>query len=607
MKKLNLLLVMPRVVQAIGDGYPFPLGIAYVSSSLKSLGFNTFTLNLNHMPGNVYDILEQAIVSNKIDVVGTGGLSFQYPTIYDIVRYTKKINSNIVTIVGGGIITAEPEIALKALEYADIGVIGEGEITICKIVHALENNEYLSDVQGIIYKDKDNYYTTKPRKEIMDLGILPSPDYEGFGLETYLELPSPSVNNLITRRMVYISGSRSCPYQCTFCFHSAGKIYRQRSIDDVIEEIIFLKKKYKIISVCMTDELFARKRERIEKFHEEMKKLDIIWFASFRADDIDQDLIDMLRGGTCAGMAFGIESADNLILKSMKKRITFEQIERTLEIVYDSGVPLAGNFIFGDIEETYKTAKKTINWWTKNTKYNLGLNLIIPYPGSYIYKYACNNNIITDRIKYLKDGCPQINISRMNDSEFGLIAKEIFEAPFRYGNQVSNIETYEVTEWGRVTISGKCSSCETKNTWGNVKLFVGNNWLPCSDCGQKHYAPLSSVIQERISSNLLAIMERHTSVALWGVTYYSLSLFNENSIYMDPNVLIVDNAHAKQLININGKKVYPPSIIGEQEVPVVIVFYPNSILQLSSLIRESYPHVKEVFDICDLTSQVGTT
>ena len=57
-------------------------------------------------------------------------------------------------------------------------------------------------------------------------------------------------------------------------------------------------------------------------------------------------------------MSFGIESADNLILKSMKKRITFEQIERTLEIVYDSGVPLAGNFIFGDIEETYKTAKK---------------------------------------------------------------------------------------------------------------------------------------------------------------------------------------------------------------------------------------------------------
>ncbi|MDI6839404.1 MAG: hypothetical protein QMD71_00885 [bacterium] len=47
-RKLNFLLVMPRLVQSVGDGYVFPLGIAYVSSSMKKAGFNVLTLNLNH-------------------------------------------------------------------------------------------------------------------------------------------------------------------------------------------------------------------------------------------------------------------------------------------------------------------------------------------------------------------------------------------------------------------------------------------------------------------------------------------------------------------------------------------------------------------------------
>ena len=57
-KKLNFLIVMPRLVQKTDDGYVFPLGIAYVSSSLKKAGFNVFTLNLNHHEGEVFDIIK---------------------------------------------------------------------------------------------------------------------------------------------------------------------------------------------------------------------------------------------------------------------------------------------------------------------------------------------------------------------------------------------------------------------------------------------------------------------------------------------------------------------------------------------------------------------
>lgn len=118
-KKLNYLLVMPRLLQNIGDGYSFPLGIAYISSSMKEAGYNVTTINLNHRNGDVYEIIEKEIEENKIDVVATGGLSFQYNMVRQVIEAAKQVNSEILTIVGGGIISGDPEPAMIALEYAE--------------------------------------------------------------------------------------------------------------------------------------------------------------------------------------------------------------------------------------------------------------------------------------------------------------------------------------------------------------------------------------------------------------------------------------------------------------------------------------------------------
>ena len=79
LRKLNFLFVMPRLMQSVGDGYVFPLGIAYVSSSMKKAGFNVFTLNLNHREGDVFDIIKSMIEENDVHVVATGG--FRLSTI----------------------------------------------------------------------------------------------------------------------------------------------------------------------------------------------------------------------------------------------------------------------------------------------------------------------------------------------------------------------------------------------------------------------------------------------------------------------------------------------------------------------------------------------
>lgn len=68
MLKMNYLLIMPRFVDKVGEWYHFPLGIPYVSSSLKKEAFQLYTLNLNNEEGTIDDILKQYIMENDINL-----------------------------------------------------------------------------------------------------------------------------------------------------------------------------------------------------------------------------------------------------------------------------------------------------------------------------------------------------------------------------------------------------------------------------------------------------------------------------------------------------------------------------------------------------------
>lgn len=598
-RNLNFLFVMPRLVQSIGDGYVFPLGIAYVSSSMKKAGFNVFTLNLNHREGDVFEIIKSTIEENNIHVVATGGLSPQYHLVKSVIESAKRVNSNIVTVVGGGIITSDPETAMEALGCADFGVIGEGEVTMCELARALENGGDFSKVNGIIFKDGSGYKKTNPRKDIENIGTIPWPDYEGFDIEKYLEVPPAHFAGVNKNRMICMLGSRSCPFNCTFCCHTLGKKYRRRPLDDFFAELDYLVSRYNIEYISMADELFAPELDRAREFCARIKQYNIPWYADFRIDKVKPELLPILKDSGLDVMFFGLESADNRILKSMRKGFTIEQIEHTLKMVDEYGIAFYGCFIFGDIEETVETAHNTLKWWREHSKYNIHLTLVKPFPGSYIYKYACQNGIIKDRVKYLKDGCPQINISKMSDAEFSEIVRYISEAQ----SLMKSIDSIEL-QWvdpqmGRETISGVCSNCSQKNVWENIKLFA-NDYIYCSHCGQKYDIPCPIPLRENLDKNVAILLEKYGKVAVWGMTLTIIDLFRHSRMLHDSNVFPVDISESKRKMVLHGKKIYAPTILDEEEIRVVVVAVPSHGGQISCQVKENHPKVIEIIDICRL-------
>ena len=127
-RRLNYLIVMPSQTTDMRLQYYFPIGMGIVSSSLKASGRTVFTLNLTYKE-SPQELLRKIIIDNDIDVVLTGGLSGEYARLYEIIDIAKRVRNTIITILGGGIITADPHASMKALKKADYGIIGEGEIT----------------------------------------------------------------------------------------------------------------------------------------------------------------------------------------------------------------------------------------------------------------------------------------------------------------------------------------------------------------------------------------------------------------------------------------------------------------------------------------------
>ena len=325
-----------------------------------------------------------------------------------------------------GIVTGDPATTMTACPEADFGIIGEGELTMVELLDALAGGkDDMSDIDGLIYRKGDEFIVTGKRSEIKDLDSLSFPDYEGFDYGAYLRTNPDISDEGKLYSQVSVIGGRSCKYNCTFCFHPSGTSYRQRSLDSIFAEIDHLVSHYDISYIALREELFATDNLRVDEFCRRMEGYDFDWSIQLRIDSINPGLIEMLRGTRCRYVFVGIESAHDAVLRSMHKGITLEQTERALEMLRDAGLHSRSGLIFGDSAETAETASWSLEWFLANrSRYRMFVDMIIAFPGSILYNRACRSGAIPDPVRFLKDGCPIVNVSSMSDDEFdGLVSK----------------------------------------------------------------------------------------------------------------------------------------------------------------------------------------
>lgn len=492
---MRTLLIAPRYVRQSGDYYEFPLGLCYVSSSLKAQGFEVSCLNLNHTDEPMEAAVRRVMREQDIDVVCTGGLSVHYNAIKAVLETAKSVRPDAVTVVGGGAASSTPELLVKTTPL-DVAVRGEGEVTMVEIMRALESDGDLSQVSGIHYRAAGQSIAATPdRTPVDDLDALPFPDYEGFDVGTYLDLQRPFDNYYLypfdRPRLLPIISSRSCPFNCTFCYHPLGKKYRKRSLDNFFVELTGYKERYGINMVAILDELFSVDRERLKEFTSRMEGFGLAWIAQLRVDSVDPAELAQLKQAGLFYISYGLESADPTILRSMRKHIRVEQIETTLAATRQAEIGIQGNFLFGDPAETRQSVTNTLDWWRAHSSYHINLSRVVPYPGSVLYDLCRERGIIPDELAYLRQGCPVVNMTSLCQDELDAIEEELGRCivEHRTPAQVldSREEGFDPVKGRRLyTLSLRCPHCGRDSTYRHFAAgAIETVKLGCRHCNQR--------------------------------------------------------------------------------------------------------------------------
>ena len=573
MKKNILICLLYRMDSKI---QMMPTGATYVSASLKRESYNVhnFVWDTSKDSNKITNIMNQF----NIDVVMCGGTVYDSSVINQIFTTAKEAVPNVLTISGGPLMCYSPEEAMELMPQCDIGVIGEAEITACNLMESIEANKPLDTVNNIVYKNSSNELKfTEQCDNKPDLATIPMPDIESFFGDW-----------LMNSNCYSVSAGRGCSSLCTFCTKMSH--YRERPLEKLFEELDYYVPKYKLKKIWFVNEYFNTEESYLDAFCEKMKSYGVsIFYLTRISPNLTVDVLKKLKNAGVDDIQFGLESADDTVLRSMRKGVTSKLMLDVLKNVKAARINVSGSFVFGDPAETKETLNNTLDFIKANRDlfYGIGFNMLLLWPGSYLYKKAVSDGIL-DPIQHIKNGCPPINISQLTDDEY------VHYRDYGFANFFSTVfntdfNIKDVTVQG-TTLTLKCSICNKQHICEikpkEMQPFPYKFFCSCGEQLSVDY--ISHLFNKAKASEIV----KNYNTAFYGIgalfqKIYSTCNFGESNLYFL-------NSSVENLSTQSDLKIHPPKAIKDFGIEKVIVTISGSFDAdaIISDLREKYPQTE---------------
>lgn len=369
----QILLVAPEIINL--RSMPC-VGLGYIGAYLAREGLDVRIVDAQYTKEDPLPVLRQAAPT----LVGIGVDSRTIERGLRIAREARRCGHT--TLLGGLHVSLVKEAILDHPEV-DYGIVGDGEIAAYQLVEALEGRRRLEDVSGLIYRGEGGERRRNPNTtEEVDLDSLPFPDYRLAGVESVPLYP------LVT--------SRDCPYRCTYC--TVGNIshgrFRARSPESCIDEICAAKERYGTRGFLIVDENFSVRIDRARALCELLieREVNLPWtaFEGIRADCLDDDFLDLLKRAGCRWLFFGIESAENAVLKRVQKGSKLAHVERAVARARARGFKVGGFLIVGLPDSSFEADMRSIDWAVRHLD-KAQFWMSIPYYGTKLHEWVKAN------------------------------------------------------------------------------------------------------------------------------------------------------------------------------------------------------------------------
>lgn len=390
-----------RVLFIVHDIYQednvFPSNVAYLAAALKKTGAEVTIYSQDVFHYSNKD-LAKFLLQNEFDLIGVGFMAARFKeTIIDLCKVINDCKKDALLVLGGHGPSPIPEYMFSKTN-ADIVAIGEAEETIMELLQCkLAGGNGLSKIKGIAYRQDGECCVNERRPLIKNLDTIAFPEWDLFPIDKYAE-GFKFYGHEDGDKYLGIVTSRGCVNRCNFCYRM-DKGYRLRSIDNVVEEIKLLNKKYKITFFSIYDDLFVFSKKHMLNFRDALKKnnIKIKFSGTARVDLIDEELIEILKECGCKFLNLGMESTSQNVLDLMNKRTKVEQNRKAAEIVKKSGIGMALNFLWGNKGDDEKSLKDNVEFIKKYNTYQQirTIRPVTPYPGCDLYYDAIKRGLLS--------------------------------------------------------------------------------------------------------------------------------------------------------------------------------------------------------------------
>jgi len=412
----------------------YPIWLSYCGALLEKLGHRVKLIDAPSEGLSHEEAFTRAVDFAPNILVVYSSTKSKENDIFFAGKLKDRLNNYVVFV--GPYVSAEPDTYINKFNNIDAIVKGEFDYPISELANEVERGK----IKNLVWK-KEGVCITNDAAEPLTREKLDEIPFVTEFYNRHLNVKNYRVPSELYPFVDIFTG-RGCFWgRCTFCLWpqslAKGPVYNTRSIDNVTDELKFVKKRMSYVKeVFFQDDTLPQWRivELCEAFLS--NKLELVWSCYVRAD-LDSQTLRLMKESGCLALHVGYETVNNSVLKSIRKGLTSERMTEFTKDAKKAGLHIHGDFLIGLPGETESSIKKTIAWARKLNPETAQFLPISLYPGTELYESLAREG-------WIKDGEPDYSdlpreklhrLSRRGYREFYLnrnSVKKIITHPYFY-------------------------------------------------------------------------------------------------------------------------------------------------------------------------------